>query len=47
MEWDSAALTHNRQLAYDDFFAIGDALVADGVTTPEQFGAIAEATAAR
>jgi prolyl oligopeptidase len=39
-DWHSAALTHNRQLAYDDFFAIGDALVADGVTTPEQLGAL-------
>lgn len=38
--WHQAALKANRQTAYDDFFAIGEALVADGVTTPEQLGAI-------
>ncbi len=39
-EWHQAALKHDRQRAYEDFFAIGEALVEDGVTTPEQLGAI-------
>lgn len=38
--WHQAALKEHRQLAFDDFFAIGEALVADGVTTPDQLGAI-------
>jgi len=38
--WHAAALKHDRQKAYDDFFAIAEQLVADGVTTPEQLGAI-------
>ena len=38
--WHAAALKENRQLAYDDFFAIGDALVKTGVTTPAQLGAV-------
>jgi prolyl oligopeptidase len=38
--WHQAALKADRQRAYEDFFAIGEALVADGVTTPEQLGAI-------
>lgn len=38
--WHQAALKAHRQLAYDDFFAIGEALVADGVTTAEQLGAV-------
>ncbi|MCA9567483.1 MAG: S9 family peptidase, partial [Myxococcales bacterium] len=38
--WHEAALKANRQRAYDDFFAIGEQLVADGVTTPAQLGAI-------
>lgn len=39
-QWHQAALKANRQKAYDDFFAIGEQLVEDGVTTPEQLGAI-------
>ncbi len=39
-EWHAAALKHDRQRAYDDFFAIGEQLVSSGVTTPEQLGAI-------
>lgn len=39
-EWHQAALKANRQKAYDDFFAIGEQLVEDGVTTPAQLGAI-------
>ena len=35
-----AALKENRQRAFDDFFAIGEALIATGVTTPAQLGAI-------
>lgn len=38
--WHQAALKENRHLAYEDFFAIGDALVETGVTTPEKLGAI-------
>ena len=38
--WHEAALVHDRQKAYDDFFAIAEALVDDGVTTPAQLGAI-------
>ena len=38
--WHEAALVHDRQRAYDDFFAIAENLIADGVTTPEQLGAI-------
>ncbi len=38
--WHEAALVHDRNKAYEDFFAIGEQLVADGVTTPEQLGAI-------
>lgn len=38
--WHQAALLHERQRAFDDFFAIGEALVASGVTTPAQLGAV-------
>lgn len=38
--WHQAALKQNRHLAYEDFFAIGEALVETGVTTPEKLGAI-------
>ena len=38
--WHEAALKENRQLAFDDFIAISEALIADGVTTPEKLGAI-------
>jgi prolyl oligopeptidase len=38
--WHKAALKENRQRAFDDFFAIGDALVSTGVTTPDKLGAI-------
>jgi len=38
--WHQAALKENRHLAYEDFFAIGEALVETGVTTPEKLGAI-------
>ena len=38
--WHEAALVHDRQKAYDDFFAIAEDLIDDGVTTPDQLGAI-------
>ena len=38
--WHQAALKENRHLAFEDFFAIGEDLVATGVTTPEKLGAI-------
>ncbi|MFK8014905.1 MAG: prolyl oligopeptidase family protein [Gammaproteobacteria bacterium] len=38
--WHKSALKQNRQLAFDDFFAVGTALVATGVTTPDKLGAI-------
>ncbi len=34
--WHQAALKENRHKAYEDFEAVAKALVADGVTTPEQ-----------
>lgn len=34
--WHQAALKHNRQRAYDDFIAIAEDLIAQGVTTPKQ-----------
>ena len=38
--WHQAALKENRHLAFEDFFAIAEDLVASGVTTPEKLGAI-------
>ncbi|NNE40577.1 MAG: S9 family peptidase [Marinicaulis sp.] len=38
--WHEAALKENRQLAFDDFIAIGEHLVETGVTSPEKLGAI-------
>ncbi len=38
--WHEAALKENRQLAYDDFFAIAEDLIARGVTSPEKLGAV-------
>jgi prolyl oligopeptidase len=37
-EWHQAALKENRQLAYDDFFAVSEDLIARGITTPDQLG---------
>eukprot|EP00397_Hematodinium_sp_SG-2012_P011836 GEMP01011984.1.p1 GENE.GEMP01011984.1~~GEMP01011984.1.p1 ORF type:complete len:791 (+),score=160.37 GEMP01011984.1:111-2375(+) len=39
-KWHDAALKANRKKAYDDFIAIGEALVADKVTTPKMLGAM-------
>ncbi|MDH3893086.1 MAG: prolyl oligopeptidase family serine peptidase [Chromatiales bacterium] len=38
--WHEAALKHNRQRSFDDFFAISEDLIASGVTTPQRLGAI-------
>jgi prolyl oligopeptidase len=38
--WHEAALKANRQLAYDDFFAIAEDLIARGVTSPQKLGAM-------
>ncbi len=39
-EWHQAALKQNRQLAYDDFFAVSEDLIAKGITTPEKLGIV-------
>ncbi len=39
-DWHQAALKQNRHKAYEDFFAVGDALVASGLTTPQKLGAL-------
>ena len=36
--WHHAALKENRQRAYDDFIAVGEGLVARGITSPERLG---------
>jgi prolyl oligopeptidase len=36
--WHRAALKENRQRAYDDFIAVGEDLVARGITRPEHLG---------
>ena len=36
--WHQAGLRTNRQRIYDDLIAVAEALVADGVTTPDQLG---------
>lgn len=38
--WHEAALRENRQRAYDDYIAIAEKLVKDGVTTPRKLGAL-------
>jgi prolyl oligopeptidase len=38
--WHEAALKENRHLAYEDFFAIAEDLIARGVTTSDRLGAI-------
>lgn len=37
-EWHQAGLKQNRQRIYDDFIAVGEDLVARGVTSPEHLG---------
>ena len=36
--WHQAALKENRQIAYDDFVAIAEDLIASGVTSPKHLG---------
>ena len=36
--WHEAALLENRQRAFDDFVAVGEDLVAKGITSPEHLG---------
>ncbi len=36
--WHRAALKEHRQRAYDDFIAVGEDLVARGITSPERLG---------
>ena len=36
--WHHAALKEDRQRAYDDFIAVGEDLVARGITSPERLG---------
>ncbi len=36
--WHEAALKQGRQNAFDDFYAVAESLVADGVTRPERIG---------
>ena len=37
-EWHQSALKENRQRAYDDFIAVGEALISTGVTSSEHLG---------
>jgi len=37
--WHSAALKANRQKAFDDYYAVAEALIADRVTSPRRLGA--------
>lgn len=39
-DWHKAALKANRQRSFDDFFAIGEALIESGLTTADKLGAI-------
>jgi prolyl oligopeptidase len=36
--WPQAALKENRKLAYDDFIAIAEDIIAKGITRPERLG---------
>ena len=37
-EWHQAGLKTNRQRIYDDFIAVGEDIVEDGLTTPDKLG---------
>jgi prolyl oligopeptidase len=37
-EWHTAAMRENRQLSYDDFIAVAEKLIADGLTAPAHLG---------
>jgi prolyl oligopeptidase len=39
-QWHKAALKENRQRSFDDFYAIGEALIESGLTTANKLGAI-------
>ena len=36
--WHQAALKHNRQIAFDDFIAVAEALIASGITSSSHLG---------
>lgn len=36
--WHQAAILENKQRSYDDFIAVAEALIAQGITTPPQLG---------
>jgi len=38
--WHQSALRENRQRAYDDYFAIAEHMIANGVTAPDRLGAL-------
>jgi len=38
--WHQAALRENRQLAYDDYFAIAEDLIDSGIAAPDRLGAL-------
>lgn len=38
--WHQSALRENRQRAYDDYFAIAEDLIADGITSADRLGAL-------
>lgn len=38
--WHRSVQKENRQLSFDDFFAVSEALIADNVTSPDKLGAI-------
>ena len=37
-EWHQAAIREKRQRSYDDFIAVAEKLISDGITTSEQLG---------
>jgi prolyl oligopeptidase len=37
-DWHKAALRENRQRSYDDFAAVAETLISDGLTTPQKMG---------
>ncbi|MCB0712428.1 MAG: S9 family peptidase [Ignavibacteriae bacterium] len=36
--WHQAAMKENKQRSYEDFFAVAEDLIADGITSPERLG---------
>ncbi len=39
-DWHQAAIKENKQKSYDDFIAVAEDLIADGVTSPDHLGII-------